>query len=143
MSLKTTIKKDELQAMFKQLNANSWNLRPPLIKIGGMLEDASEQAFQRQGPGWKTLTPKYKKRKIKEFGSGKKLLDASGILGDTVSAQIINNNTVVIGSNEDHAAVHQWGYPKRNIPARPYIIVGEAEQRKAIFIMSKHLVRGV
>lgn len=159
--IKATIKSSELTKMFKQLGGNVGDLRPALLKIGGVLEAASETAFEREGPGWKSLKPGTLKRRKKQKKTGKKLQIEGGLVG-SVSSQIIGGRTVVIGSNLEYAAPHQFGAKIRHpgtskgfgkgikipphiipIPARPYLIVGEAEIRKSIFILSKHLLKGV
>lgn len=143
MTIRTTIKESELKELFRTLNTNVRHMRPALVKIGGMLERSSEVAFNRQGPGWKPLSSKYKTQKIKEFGGGKKILERDGTLAGSVSSRIIGDNTVAVGSNLIYARPHQLGSPKQGIPKRPYLIVGPAETRKAIFIMSRYLVKGI
>lgn len=141
MTISATINAKELTKLFDQLGNRAKDLRPAMRKIGGMLERASENAFNRQGPGWKRLKEPYRTRKIKEFGAGKKILERDGNLASSVSSQIFGNNKVAIGSNLEYARVHQQGSPKQKIPKREYLIVGEAEMRKSIFILSKHLLR--
>jgi phage virion morphogenesis protein len=105
--IKVTTKSTEVQALFKQLGFNAEKLKPALVKIGGMLEDASEKAFNRQGPGWPALK-KSTKEKLSRTGKGGKTLQRSGQLASSVSSQI-RGNTVFIGSNLEYARVHQKG----------------------------------
>ncbi len=138
--IKITVKSKEVQDLFKQLGFNVQNIKPALIKIGAMLEDASENAFDRQGPGWKSLKPATKKQRARKGQSGK-ILQRSGALANSVTAQI-KGNAVFIGSNLEYARVHQLGNRRNNLPKREYLIVSEAELRKSNFILSKHMVRG-
>ncbi len=138
--IKITVKSKEVQDLFKQLGFNVQNIKPALVKIGGMLEDASENAFDRQGPGWKPLKPATKRQRAKKGHTGK-ILERTGKLAGSVSAQI-KGNAVFIGSNFKYARPHQLGSRKQNIPKREYLIVSEAELRKSNFILSKHMVRG-
>jgi len=141
VTIKATINDKEFKKLFKDLNGQAQNLRRPLIKIGGMLERASQNAFERQGPGWKPLKQPYKSRKAKEFGAGKKILEREGDLSSDVSAQLIGRDTVAVGSNREYARAHQLGSPKQGIPKRPYLIVGPAQIKLSLFILSKHLLK--
>lgn len=105
--IKITTKTKEVENLFKQLGFNIKNLKPALIKIGGMLEDASENAFERQGPGWPALKKSTKERLARTGKSGK-TLDRTGRLSGSVSSQI-RGNTVFIGSNLKYARIHQKG----------------------------------
>jgi len=140
--IKATIKAGELRKMFNRLGGNSRDLRPALVQIGGVLERASETAFEREGPGWKSLKPATLKARARKGKTGKKL-QVDGFLAGSVSAQILGPRSVAIGSNLVYAAPHQFGSPKQGIPAREYLKVGEAEMRLSILIMSRHLLRGV
>jgi phage virion morphogenesis protein len=135
-----TIKSNEVQALFKQLGFNTQNIKPALFKIGAMLEDASENAFDRQGPGWKSLKPSTKKQRARKGHTGK-ILQRSGALANSVTSQI-KGNAVFIGSNLEYARAHQLGNRRNNLPKREYLILSEAELRKSNFILSKHMVRG-
>jgi len=141
MTIKATINDKEFRKLWDELNGQARNLRPALIKIGGVLEKASSDAFGRQGPGWQPLSQPYKSRKAKKFGAGKKILERDGNLSSSVSSQIIGPNIVAVGSNLEYSRVHQLGSPKQNIPARPYLIVGPAQVKISLFILSKHLLR--
>lgn len=138
--IKVTIKANEVKKLFERLGFNANNLRPALRKIGGVLERASENAFARQGPGWKPLKPETKKQR-QRLGKAGKILQRDGNLASSVSAQI-EGSTVFIGSNLEYAGVHQFGFPRRKIPKREFLIVSEAELRKSNFIISKHLLSG-
>lgn len=139
--IKVTIKSEEVKKLFEKFGFNAQNLRPALVKIGGVLERASSQAFERQGPGWKSLKPATKAQKQK-LGFGNKILTRDGDLASSVSAQI-EGTTVFIGSNLEYADTHQFGSPRKKIPKRPFLIVSEAELRKSNFIISKHLLSGI
>jgi len=137
--IKVTIKTKEVQKLFEKLSFNAQNMRPALRKIGGMLERTTENAFNRQGPGWKPLKAATKTQKQKAGFSGG-ILTRRGDLAGSVTSQI-EGNTVFIGSNLEYAGVHQFGFPAKKIPKRPFLIVSEAELRKSNFIISKHLLR--
>lgn len=141
MTIKVTLNDKKVKGLFKALQDNSRDLRPALIRIGGMLEDASETAFELEGPGWKKLKPATLKARKRKGKTGKKL-QVSGALASSVSSQI-RGNSVFIGSNLSYAPVHQNGSTKKNIPKRTYLIIGKKQVAKSIVILEKHLLRGV
>ena len=49
------------------------------------------------------------------------LLHRSGMLQSSIEVQRKSSWDVLVGSVMEYAAVHQWGYKPRNIPARPYL----------------------
>ena len=143
MIIRQVLRTQALDKKFRRLVNNSTRLKPALIQIGGVLEDASETAFDRQGPGWKRLSPKYKKQKAKKFGAGKKILEGeSGLLKGSVNSGI-RGKVIAIGSGLEYARTHQQGDKSRKIPARPFLIISEAEIFKAKNILHRHLVKGI
>ena len=107
MSIKIKINDKAVKGLFKQLKKNADFLRPALVKIGGVLETASDQAFQRQGaPGkkWEKLKPET----VKQRGAAGPILNRTGGRGliGSVTTQI-NVNSVSIGSNLPYARAHQ------------------------------------
>lgn len=71
------------------------------------------------GSRWAPLSPRYAQRKAKEK-PGVGMLEFWGYLRDSIT-HIASSNQVEVGSNQKYAAVHQFGLPRKNIPARPYI----------------------
>lgn len=140
-SIKVRINDKQVKGLFNLLEKNAERLKPALIKIGAMLEDASEEAFDREGPGWKRLKPATKKARARKGKTGK-ILQVSGRLASSVSSQV-RGNSVFIGSNLKYASVHQEGSSKKNIPSRPYLVIGKPEIAKSIKILEKHLLKGV
>ena len=59
--------------------------------------------------------------KAKGLANVVSLLHRSGMLQSSIEVQRKSSWDVLVGSVMEYAAVHQWGYKKRNIPARPYL----------------------
>ena len=59
--------------------------------------------------------------KAKGLANVVSLLHRSGTLQSSIEVQRKSSWDVLVGSVMEYAAVHQWGYKKRNIPARPYL----------------------
>mgnify|MGYP000850037174 CR=1 FL=1 len=50
-----------------------------------------------------------------------KLLNREGYLQMSIDVKQYGQWSVIVGSDREYAAVHQWGYEPKNIPARPYL----------------------
>lgn len=118
------------------------NLRPLMKNIAGIFASSTEENFKEEGrpDKWTELAEitkenrkkqknkKKGKSKIKEKDNNKwsgKILQVSGQLAASVNTQY-DDNSAVIGSNLDYAAIHQLGgqagrNKKVTIPARPYL----------------------
>jgi len=124
------------------LENNLKNLTPVLSKIASDLQDASEDAFEKQGPRWRKLKPKTiaaRKRRKKWPGKILNISGASGLKGSINTK--IEKTSVYIGSNKEYAAVHQYGSPKKNIPSRPFLVIGKKEIKMAELHLVTHLMK--
>jgi phage virion morphogenesis protein len=116
------------------------NLSPVLKAIGDRIAEQTKRRFEAGGPDpagdpWAALKPatlKYKKRD--------KILTESGQLKNSIRYQMIGNNTVNIGTNKIYAAVHQFGFKKRNIPARPYLGLSEKNSAEIVGIINDFIM---
>jgi phage gpG-like protein len=59
---------------------------------------------------------------------GQPLRDDGHLMGSVTGPEemVVTKRGFEIGSNLIYAAVHQYGWPERNIPARPYLPDGDA-----------------
>lgn len=141
MSLIVKLDTKELNKLFGKLEFNTKDLRPALRKIGGVMERASEVAFDRQGPGWKRLKQKTKDAKQKA-GLSPKILTGRGDLVAHNTTEI-TANSVFHGNNLIYARPHNLGSPKQGIPQREFLILDDAVIRKSQIIIRRHLLRDV
>lgn len=103
------------------------NLRPLMKNIAGIFASSTEENFKEEGrpDKWTELSEITKeKRKKKDKWPGQ-ILQIEGHLVSSVNTQY-DDNSAVIGSNLDYAAIHQLGgkagrNKKVEIPARPYL----------------------
>ena len=70
------------------------------------------------------------------------LLHRSGKLQSSIEVQRKSGWDVLVGSAREYAAVHQWGFKKRNIPARPYLglstdDIADLTELAALFLQGK------
>ncbi len=121
----------------------------PLYKAwANYLEEVAVRAFKEQkapyGLPWEDLSPAYERRKLaagqtrkgkkgkaksRPVGQGMLKLRWTGQLYDSIYAEAERDGAVV-GSNLavgsfSLAAIHQFGAPRRNIPARQFIPIDE------------------
>lgn len=134
------------KALNKLLRQGS-ELNPVLAEIGEYLVDSTKERFDDQqapnGTPWEELSPLTLSRKP----SGKKILSGeSGSLRDNINYQI-TGNTLQVGSNEEYAAMQQFGgttssrsmFPNQEIPARPFLGVAPFERKEILAILRDHL----
>lgn len=71
--------------------------------------------------------PRWSKRYEKTRHGNQKMLFASGHLVASLTHNVIGDGQVEVGSNLIYAATHQFGDPKRKIPARPYLGISDKD----------------
>lgn len=131
---------DEIFDTLHRLERITTNMRPMMAEIGNIMANATDQAFEDEGPGWrplavrtyhgsyrgKTHTKKGKvTRGFERYLANRAILQKSGRLRDSITVRATDNE-VTIGSNLPYAAIHQFGGMagrghKVRIPARPYL----------------------
>lgn len=98
-----------------------------LDTIGESLESQAGERFEtKQGPdgaSWQEWSASYRPRAARAGGS---LLMRGGDLRGSITHEA-QGDEVVVGSNLIYAAVHQYGFKKRRIPARPYLGIGNQD----------------
>jgi phage virion morphogenesis protein len=152
----------EVVNMLHRLRSKMADMSPFMKNAGEILVEGTKERFQSQtdpeGRPWKALTPAYAAAKKKNKG---RILTLSGQLGETIRYQLSGSSTVLVGSNKIYAAIHQLGgktgprtirpktkralfwpgaarpvksvrHPGSNIPARPYLGVGERDRARLL-----------
>lgn len=125
------------------------SLEPALLDIGEYLLESHEQRFQQQvapdGTAWEKLSTATIERKAKTNQSDK-ILRGYGTLADSLHYQI-HGNQLQFGSNQEYAAMHQFGgktaansmIPGRTIPERPFLGVSSEDESEILDILRKFL----
>lgn len=120
----------ELKELAKILNRSvlSSSDRTGLMKSLGneIVEQSRTRILETQespdGKKWQDFaasTRKYLER-IGRADSAR-LLNREGYLQMSIDVKQYGQWSVFVGSDREYAAVHQWGYKPKNIPARPYL----------------------
>ncbi len=102
------------------------NLRPLMKNIAGIFAYSTEENFKNEGrPKWQDLADSTKKQRQKKRKWPGQILQVEGQLASSINTYY-DNDSAVIGSNLDYAAIHQLGgqagkNKSASIPARPYL----------------------
>lgn len=137
----------ELQLYLHKLVLKTENIRPLMKNISGIMLDSVEENFEAEGkPKWVGLKPSTIKQRSKKGYYPGRILQMRGELAASVSS-FYDNNSAVVGTNKAYAAIHQFGgNAGRNktveIPARPFLRLGEEEFDDIKKAVLKHFVQG-
>ena len=117
----------DVERKLLELAQKGENLRPLMKNIAGIFASVTEENFKNEGrpDKWTELSEATKKQRTKQKKWPGQILQVSGQLASSISTQY-DDESAVIGSNLDYAAIHQLGgqagkNKKVEIPARPYL----------------------
>ena len=117
----------EVESRLLDLAQRSENLRPLMKNIAGIFAYSTEENFKNEGrpDKWTELSESTIKQRTKNKQWPGMILQVSGQLASSVNTYY-DNDSAVIGSNLDYAAIHQLGgqagkNKSIEIPARPYL----------------------
>ncbi len=116
----------QIESKLLDLAKRSENLRPLMKNIAGIFAYSTEENFKEEGrPKWENLKDSTIKQRTKKKQWPGMILQVTGQLASSVNTYY-DNESAIIGSNLDYAAIHQVGGDAgRNkaveIPARPYL----------------------
>lgn len=121
------------------------NLRPLMKNIAGIFASSTEENFKEEGrpDKWTDLAESTKKQRTKQKKWPGQILQVSGQLAASVNTQY-DDDSAVIGSNKDYAAIHQLGgkagrNKKVKIPARPYLQLTDEDFEEILNSTQKYL----
>ena len=126
VAIKIDIDDSRVRAMLKRLARRMTDMRPVMAEIGEIVVESIQRNFDEQrspgGAPWKPLTQETLKRKRHPD----RILYETGTLFRSIHPEP-RSRSVSIGTNVIYGAVHQFGYKPRNLPARPYLGVRDAD----------------
>ena len=121
------IDNQEVNQRLLELAHRGENLRPLMKNIAGVFAYSTEENFANEGrpDKWLDLSERTKKHRKKSGHWPGQILQVSGQLASSISTYY-DDESAIIGSNLDYAAIHQLGGQtgKNNavsILARPYL----------------------
>lgn len=122
----------------KKLLDKLGNLKPVFQDIGESLLISHRERFDRaispDGIPWAELSPDYQKRKRRNRD---KILVLDGWLRQL--HYTANDTELDLGTDRLYGATHQFGDASRNIPARPFLGLDEAERATVLDILEEWL----
>lgn len=117
----------EVHEKLLDLAKKTENLRHLMKNIAGIFAYSTEENFKKEGrpDKWLDLAESTKKQRTKKRKWPGQILQVEGKLAASINTYY-DNDSAVIGSNLEYAAIHQLGgQAGRNksveIPARPYL----------------------
>lgn len=139
------IDNQEVNKRLLDLATKGENLRPLMKNIAGVFAYSTEENFKEEGrPKWTDLAESTKKQRKKTGHYPGQILQVTGQLASSISTYY-DDNSAIIGSNLDYAAIHQLGgqagkSKKTSIPARPYLQVIDFEYIEINKLIKKNLI---
>lgn len=121
----------EVHEKLLNLAKRTENLRPLMKNIAGIFSYSTEENFKEEGrpDKWVDLSESTKKQRTKKRKWPGQILQVEGKLAASINTYY-DNDSAVIGSNLEYAAIHQLGgqagkNKSVEIPARPYLKLTE------------------
>lgn len=134
----------QIESKLLDLAKRSENLRPLMKNIAGIFAYSTEENFKEEGrPKWESLKDATIKQRTKKKQWPGLILQVTGQLASSVNTYY-DNDSAVIGSNLDYAAIHQKGGDTgRNksihIEARPYLQLSDGDWEELISSVEQYL----
>jgi len=130
------------QALDRLLRATR-DLSDPMAEIAEVLLENTQKRFERgqapDGTPWAPLSPKYRRSRRKRRSRG---ADAILVLDDHLRGELhatSGRDWAEVGSSRIYAATHQFGDPRRNIPARPFLGLDDQDLANIHEILAEYL----
>ncbi|MBQ4114050.1 MAG: phage virion morphogenesis protein [Candidatus Gastranaerophilaceae bacterium] len=135
----------EVHEKLLDLAKKTENLRPLMKNIAGIFAYSTEENFKKEGrpEKWLDLAESTKKQRTKKRKWPGQILQVEGKLAASINT-FYDNDSAVIGSNLEYAAIHQLGgQAGRNksveIPARPYLKLTDDDYNEINHEIEKYL----
>ncbi len=111
--------------VLRKLVKKAEDLSPVMSTIAGIMADAVEENFEKEGPGWSKLAASTVRQRARKGHWPGKMLQVSGQLAASISKKW-DSRSARVGTNKAYGAIqHLGGKAGRGhrvtIPARPYL----------------------
>jgi phage virion morphogenesis protein len=135
----------EVEKKLQEVAKKASDLKPLMKNIAGIFASAAEDNFAEEGrpDKWIDLSEVTKKQRKKIGKYPGQILQVSGQLASSVNTYY-DNDSAVIGSNLEYAAIHQLGgqagkNKKVTIPARPYLKLTDDDLEEVLTATEQYL----
>lgn len=141
----TSIDDREVIEALKRLEQAGGDLTASFTVIGEKLLRTHKERFNQQrdpeGKPWAPLSPKYRARKKRNQDKTLVLYRyLSGLLRYQVGA---GGTRLELGTDRVYGATHQFGDPRRNITARPFLGLSDDDRRMILEVIQGHYRRAL
>jgi phage virion morphogenesis protein len=114
---------DVVKKMLAKASLDSAARSRLLQSIGVEMEVQTQERFDTRkspdGDSWKALAQKTQAYYISKGWTARSILVGEGTLRDSITSEVKGGAwSVLVGETMEYAAVHQFGWPKKSIPAR-------------------------
>ena len=134
----------EVHEKLLNLAQRTENLRPLMKNIAGIFAYSTEENFKEEGrpDNWVDLAESTKKQRTKKRKWPGQILQVEGKLEASINTYY-DNDSAVIGSNLEYAAIHQLGgqagkNKSVEIPARPYLLLTNDDYDEILHNIEKY-----
>ncbi|MBR2526151.1 phage virion morphogenesis protein [bacterium] len=135
----------EVHEKLLDLAKKAENLRPLMKNIAGIFAYSTEENFKEEGrpDKWQDLAESTKNQRTKKRKWPGQILQVEGKLAASINT-FYDNDSAVIGSNLEYAAIHQLGgqagkNKSVEIPARPYLFLMNDDYDEILHNIENHL----
>ena len=124
--IKIKVDDKEIRQLLTRLQGRLKDMSPVMRKIAGIMHDAVEENFEKEGrPKWTPLSPATIKQRKREGKWPGKILQRSGQLAASISEKY-DSHSARVGTNKKYAAIQHFGGKagrghKVTIPERPFL----------------------
>ena len=144
-SIEIRLDNKAVQDTLLKVAAKAETLRPLMKNIAGIMADATEENFSQQGrpDKWQELAESTIKKRKKAGHWPGQILQVEGRLATSITTQY-DNESAIIGSNLDYAAIHQLGgqagkNKSVSISARPYLLLTDDDLEEILTAIELYL----
>jgi phage virion morphogenesis protein len=140
-----TIVTGPVLAELNRLYENTANLSPAAREIGETLQESTQKRFESAtAPDGTAWAPN--KSSTLEHKNGSRPLTDGGTLGDTIDYQLRGEDSLLIGSPAEQAAMMQFGGTKSefqnlwgDIEGRAFLGISDEDETDILNILERHL----
>lgn len=115
---------DFFEKKMNSLQETFGDLKPLFRRLSRSILNTIDKNFDTEGVAsgekWQDLSKDYEIKKINEYGLNKKILELSGDLRKSFTREI-TDNTLIVGTAKEYAAIHNFGMDERNMPQREFM----------------------
>lgn len=134
-----------LSNMLSGMELSSEDRSELLSELGVEAESQTQERFDTKvapdGIKWNGIAEATRAYYAKQHPGARPPLVVSGSLRDTIESQKKGSWEVLVGATKEYAAVHQYGFKKRNIPARPFLGVSLDDEADLAAITRDFIIR--